>query len=230
MNGIERGTTSAYEVSLISRCNPSRAGAKSFTQSLRAQFGRPTGFWGRVAGMIMANRPSNKERNAWTVSLLDVQPDDRVLEIGFGPGLAIERISQIAHHGFVGGVDHSEAMLRQARNRNAAAIRQGRVDLRLGGVQELPAFGEPFDKILAVNSFQFWDAPLDRLKELRGLLNPGGVIAITMQPRWQGATNEDAQKVGKEIVAQLAQAGFSRVSQEIKPLKPASAVCVLGTR
>jgi SAM-dependent methyltransferase len=49
-----------------------------------AQFGRPTGFWGRGAGALMAYRSSNRRRNAWAVSLLDVQPSDRVLEIGLG--------------------------------------------------------------------------------------------------------------------------------------------------
>ena len=32
-------------------------------------------------------------RNTWVLSLLDVKPDDRVLEIGFGPGTEIQRVS-----------------------------------------------------------------------------------------------------------------------------------------
>ena len=50
---------------------------------VRAQFARPTGLSGRVVGWIMASRASNRRRNVWTVSLLDVQRHDRVLEIGF---------------------------------------------------------------------------------------------------------------------------------------------------
>src|SRR5262245_8870791 len=99
----------------------------------------------------MAHRSSNRKRNAWAVSLLDLQPDDRVLEIGYGPGLAIRELSRIAHAGYVCGVDHSELMLRQASRRNADAIRHGVVDLRLGSVDALPAFDAAFDKILAVN-------------------------------------------------------------------------------
>jgi ubiquinone/menaquinone biosynthesis C-methylase UbiE len=73
------------------------------------------------------------------VSLLDVQPDDRVLGIGFGSGLAILELSRIAHEGRVCGVDHSDLMVRQARRRNADGCRRGVVDLRLGSVDELPA-------------------------------------------------------------------------------------------
>ena len=38
---------------------------------------------------VMATRPSNLRRNEWTVRLLDIQPIDQVLAIGFGPGLAV---------------------------------------------------------------------------------------------------------------------------------------------
>src|SRR5215211_6503140 len=46
--------------------------------ALTAQGGHPTGIGGRVVGLMMANRASNRKRNAWVVSLLDVLPDDRV--------------------------------------------------------------------------------------------------------------------------------------------------------
>src|SRR5215207_9292668 len=103
------------------------------------QFGRPTGVWGRAAGLLMARRSSNRRRNAWTVSLLEVRPDDRVLEIGFGPGLAILELSRIARDGYICGIDHSELMLRQARSRNADGIGRGVVNLRLGSVDALPS-------------------------------------------------------------------------------------------
>ena len=138
-----------------------------------SQFHQPHGVGGRAAGWVMAHRESNRKRNVWAVGLLDVQPDDRVLEIGFGPGIAIEELARRATSGRVVGVDHSEVMVRQASRRNAAAVRDGRVDLRLGSAEALPAFDAPFDKILAVNSLMFWDDPVARLKQLRGLLRPG---------------------------------------------------------
>jgi len=54
-----------------------------------AQFRRPSGLLGRLAGWIMANRPSNIERNRWTVDLLNIKETDHVLKLGFGPGLSI---------------------------------------------------------------------------------------------------------------------------------------------
>src|SRR5215207_2474 len=103
------------------------------TAAVRAQFGRPTGFWGCAAGLLMAHRSSNRRRNAWAVSLLDVRPEDRVLEIGFGPGLAIRELGRLAAEGYVCGIDHSELMLRRAKRLNAEGpqARSGRSAARL---------------------------------------------------------------------------------------------------
>jgi SAM-dependent methyltransferase len=200
---------------------------KRIISHIRVQFGRPTGFSGRVVGWIMASRPSNRQRNVWTVSLLEIQRHDRVLEIGFGPGIAVREISRLAVEGYVCGLDHSEEMLRQATKRNAAAIRMGRVDLRLGSVDCLPVFAEPFEKVLAVNAIMFREQMIDRLKELRRVMRPGGRIAIAHQPRGPGATDATAEARGDEIAAALTQAGFSEVRIRTMRLKP-SVACAIG--
>ena len=56
----------------------------------------------------MAHRPSNRQRNGWAVALLDVQPADRILEIGFSPGPAIAELARrVDDTGHVHGIDHS---------------------------------------------------------------------------------------------------------------------------
>jgi ubiquinone/menaquinone biosynthesis C-methylase UbiE len=200
------------------------------TRALVSQFHQPHGFGGRAAGWVMAKRRSNRERNIWAVGLLNVQADDRVLEIGFGPGIAIQEFARRATSGHVVGVDHSEVMVHQARKRNAAAVSAGRVDLRLGSADALPAFDAPFDKILAVNSLMFWDDPVARLKELRELLRPGGQIAIAYQPRGPGSTNEAAARTGQEIAKHFAAVGLTEVRVETLALKPTNVGCVLGVK
>ena len=87
------------------------------------QAGHPRGAVGKMVAWLMAHRPSNRQRNRWVASLLDVQPTDRVLEIGFGPGLAIAELSRrVGPAGHVYGIDRSDVMLRQATKHNAAAI------------------------------------------------------------------------------------------------------------
>ena len=192
-----------------------------------AQFGRPTGLLGLAAGLLMAHRSSNRKRNEWAVSLLGVRPDDRVLEVGCGPGLAIRELVRIANAGYVCGLDHSEVMLRQARRRNADGLRRGIVELRLGSVDALPAFDAAFDKILAVNTVLFWARPDARLAQLRQRLRPGGLIAVAHQPRGPGASDESSAAAGREIAAALERAGFSPVRLETLGLSPA-VVCAIG--
>ena len=57
---------------------------------------QPRGAAGSVTGWVFAHRPSNRQRNGWAVSLLGVQPANRVLEIGFGPGLAVAELVRAA--------------------------------------------------------------------------------------------------------------------------------------
>jgi SAM-dependent methyltransferase len=195
--------------------------------AIRSQFMWPRGFAGWLAGWEMALWSSNRKRNVWAVGLLGVEPTDRVLEIGFGPGIAIRELSRRAKHGLVCGVDHSEVMVRQATRRNADAVRAGRVDLRCGSVEHLPAFEEPFDKVLAVNNMGMWREPNERLKELHSLMRPGGRIAIVSQPRCPGGTAETTVAAGREIAAHLTGAGFTCIRSDTLALKP-PVVCVIG--
>jgi SAM-dependent methyltransferase len=100
---------------------------------LLRMFGRPQGVLGRLGGIIMARM--NRNLAGRTIALLDVQPHDRVLEIGFGPGVGIELLSGVVSSGHVAGVDVSEEMVEQARIRNVEAIQRGKVELRRGSVE-----------------------------------------------------------------------------------------------
>ena len=196
---------------------------------LVSQFHRPHGMLGQLAGFVLAHRKSNRERNLWTLSLLDIQPGDRVLELGFGPGVSIAAASRLAPEGFVVGVDHSHTMLRMASRRNAAAIKAGRVQLIEASLAKLPPFEEPFDKVFAVNALQFVDEPLEVLRRIGEHMRPGGLIAITQQSRKPGATDRDSMRGAQDVALQLEEAGFDSVRIESLPLEPVCAACVLAT-
>jgi SAM-dependent methyltransferase len=195
--------------------------------TLVRQAHHPRGIAGWAIGRMFAHRPSNRRRNIWAVSLLDVRPTDRVLEIGFGPGIAIAELAARATRGHVFGVDHSQAMVRQAARRNAAAVRAGRVHLTRASVERLPSFGGPLDAVLAVNSMGFWPDPVERLGELRRLLRPGGRIALVSQPRCPGATRETTVRAARELQDSLTEAGFTGLRVETLDLAPPVA-CVLA--
>jgi hypothetical protein len=84
---VKRAVTAAVERAGI-------AAVRALNHDVVGQFGYPRAVAGSVAGWEMAHRPSNRHRHRWVVSLLDVQPAGRVLEVGFGPGVAIAELSR----------------------------------------------------------------------------------------------------------------------------------------
>ncbi|MDQ0463247.1 SAM-dependent methyltransferase [Caulobacter ginsengisoli] len=194
-----------------------------------AQFGRPVGFPGWLAGKLMASREGNKRRNAWTVDLLDIQPTDLVLEIGYGPGLGVEWAVAKVTNGLVVGFDHSDVMHGQARRRNQRAIELGHLLLRTGPLEAAAELGLRFDKAFCCNVAQFWPDPNAALAQFKALLKPGGRLAITYQPAGHGAKPADADRFAERWRGLLHAGGFRDVQVErLADLKPRPAVCLLA--
>src|SRR6266545_1708473 len=114
-----------------------------FRNFMIKQFSQPRGFVGKFIGNRMAK--GNVYDAKWTVSLLNIQPHNRILEIGFGPGVSTQMASEKASRGFVAGIDHSKTMVQAASKRNEAAIRSGLMELKHGDVSSLPYPDGSFD-------------------------------------------------------------------------------------
>jgi ubiquinone/menaquinone biosynthesis C-methylase UbiE len=177
----------------------------------------------------MATRSSNVQRNRWAVDQLAVRPADRVLEIGFGPGIAIEALVARVTEGTVHGIDHSELMVQMAARRNAQAVAEGRLRLTQASVADLDEDLAPLDLVLAVNNLGMWPDPPAQLKQLERLLRPGGRIAIGQQPRGTGADAETARRAGEKVAGLLAEVGLVHIETRQLDLDPPM-VLVVGTR
>jgi SAM-dependent methyltransferase len=116
------------------------------------QFGHPSGWFGGLAGLLMSRTVGD---DRWVVDLLNVQPTDRVLDVGCGPGVTLQLLAQRADAGFLAGVDPSDVMLRQASRRNRYVLNQGRLELRRATAQYLPFPDGAFNKVAAVHSYLF---------------------------------------------------------------------------
>lgn len=168
---------------------------------LMRAFGRPSGLLGRLGGHIMARL--NQDCAFWVIGLLKLQPSDKVLEVGFGPGLAIERLAEREPSAaFVAGVDVSCEMVEQAKKRNAEAIARGCVALRQGAAEHLPFDDATFDKAMAVNSMQVWSDAIAGLREIHRVLKPGSRIALGFTP-YSGQANRGLSEL-------LTAGGFSQ--------------------
>jgi ubiquinone/menaquinone biosynthesis C-methylase UbiE len=141
----------------------------------------PTGLWGRFIARVMAAETA--EANAHLLSLLNPQPTDHLLEIGFGHGRTIERAAALVPHGFVAGVDLSEEMIRMATHHLRQLIREQRVDLQLGDSAHLRYPDGRFDRVYSLHTLYFWSDPQEHVREIYRVLKPGGCFMIGFSPR-----------------------------------------------
>ncbi len=205
---------------------------------ISSKFRHPTGLFGRLVGNAMAR--NNEPAVNWTISLLNIQPSDRVLEIGFGPGVGIEYAAQKAVQGFVAGIDASATMVQVAQKRNAVAIQAGHVDLKHGEMSSLPFANESFDKAATIHCIYFWDNAIACLKEIHRILKPSGLLAVTFLPKdtWIKQQKPPVPPPdlftlynSDEIAQLLISAGFRNVQIESCPSSiKFSGDCVMGIR
>jgi|SRR5215510_736962 len=162
-------------------------------------FCMPEGIVGRIGGRLMS---LDRELPAWVLSLLELRRSDSLLEIGPGPGVGVELAATRAHR--VVAVDPSETMLAMARRRNRLQIESGRVELRLGTVDDLRFDDDTFDAAMAINCLHLWPDSVRGLKELARILRPGGRVAVAISRFSYASPN------GFET--QLSKSGFIDVS------------------
>ena len=82
-------------------------------QGIGAQLRNPSGRWGRMAGSVMAF--ANAKPNTLAVAALGMRDGESLLELGCGPGCALQDLLRLPHVARVIGLDWSEVMLAQSR-------------------------------------------------------------------------------------------------------------------
>jgi ubiquinone/menaquinone biosynthesis C-methylase UbiE len=100
--------------------------------------------------------------------------DERVLDLGCGTGVLLQRILDRYPGAQVTGVDLSLVMVALARRRLPESVR-----LEVADAEALPFASSSFDLVVSTSSFHFWPAPKQALAELRRVLRPGGRLVIT---------------------------------------------------
>lgn len=112
------------------------------------------------------------------VESMNIQPSDRVLEVGCGHGVAGSLICQRLHGGRYLAIDRSEKMIAAATKRNEAYVRAGIARFINDELESADLGEEKFDKVLAMRVRFFHDDP-DRARRLvEQWLAPGGELFV----------------------------------------------------
>lgn len=147
-----------------------------FTRTIAKHLRKPTGWFGRLVMAPVLNR-ANAALNRATIELLGVRPDDRVLEIGFGGGDMIARLSRRATRGLA-GLDYSPDVVARAARRFRAQVASGTITFVCASVEAMPYPDASFTKACTLNTVYFWPDPVLALREIRRVLTEDGVLAL----------------------------------------------------
>lgn len=163
-------------------------------------------------------------RITWAVDVMDVQPNDSVLEIGCGPGLGAEAICSRLQTGKLFAIDRSESGVDRTKRRCKRFIDAGRLTVRQIDLATLRVPVKRLDKVFAFNVNLFWVRDCtDEVALLHERVVPGGGVFLF----YEVGKLQSAREVIAKASASLSQGGF-RVS--VVENKDPAVVGIIGRR
>jgi ubiquinone/menaquinone biosynthesis C-methylase UbiE len=165
--------------------------------------------------------PLTPERFLWAAGLMNIQPDDHILEIGCGAGLLAGQIAIQLANGKLVAIDRSEAMLLKAQQRNREHVNSSRLKFLKGDFAELSLHEDAFDKVVAFNVSFFGKDPARALSLIRKVLKRGGCLYVFYQYPYD-ITLEAALPLRRK----LEEHNFSILEVQLKQLRPTAAFCI----
>jgi ubiquinone/menaquinone biosynthesis C-methylase UbiE len=116
------------------------------------------------------------------VDQLDIGPDDRVLEIGCGHGVAATLVCERLDEGRLTAVDRSPKMIEAATRRNAAYVDSGTAEFLVASLEDLDLGDRRFDTVFAVRVGLFHREPERARSLVEAWLAPGGEVFAFLDP------------------------------------------------
>lgn len=133
-------------------------------------------FWRPLGGRLLMGLtgPGTGEEHRVALSMLSIEPGDRVLDVACGPGNFSRDFARVASDGLVVGIDASASMLdvavRDAEAANVAYMR--------GDACSLPFRDGSFDAVCCFAALYLIEEPMRALAEIVRVLAPGGRVAL----------------------------------------------------
>ena len=152
----------------------------SFSTFFSRQARKPAGLFGRMVMSLVFDK-GNAFLNALVNDLMSVEPNDHILEIGFGTGKLIHTMARQLDTGRIQGVDFSETMVSIAQKRNRKYIDTGKVTLFECNFDETSFKTVEFSKACSVNTLYFWPKPEHTAEKIADLLKPGGRFVLAFE-------------------------------------------------
>lgn len=163
-------------------------------------------------------------RFIWAHGLLNVKPEQHILEIGCGAGLMAVPIAAQLKKGTYTGLDQSKAMLAKAQKRHALVMENGKVSFIASALKAAGLPPAHYDIIIAFNLPFVWKNSPAEFEKIKQALKPEGKFFVFYQAPYD--ITRDAALPVKNI---LLQNGFAISKVHFQKLNPVSAFGIEAT-
>lgn len=167
---------------------------------------------------IMEMNEDHKYISEFAFECVSVDGDAKILDIGCGGGVNIEKFLKITS-GNVDGLDHSEVSVAETVKRNRDEVERGRCSVIQADVTDMPISDESYDLVTAFSTIFFWPDIGETFKEVLRIIKPDGQFMIAQGT--DGHNPADAEWVdeiaglnvytAEELEEYLLYAGFKSV-------------------
>jgi SAM-dependent methyltransferase len=151
------------------------------------QVRKPTKWVGRLFLWMM--NLSHSGVTDWGLKHVAIEEGFRILDVGCGGGRTIEKLAALAAKGTVYGVDYAAGSVAASSAKNAQLIQEGRVEIARASVSRLPFAADKFDLVTAVETQYYWPDPVNDMREVLGVLKPGGTLVVIAESYRKGAND-----------------------------------------
>lgn len=150
-------------------------------KELARQLRKPEG----ETGIFIGNKMNEGNARMYQLAFdnLNLQDNDRILEIGFGNGKFIPDILAQAKDVRYAGIDFSPDMTAEAEKLIKEKNLSGKAEVKLANLSSIPYPDQSFDKVLTVNTIYFWENPAMDIREIYRVLKPGGALLLCFRPK-----------------------------------------------
>lgn len=146
----------------------------SVLKYLGSHFGNPRGFIGILTTKLI--NFGNQKLYKTVLDNINMEPENVVLDIGFGNGYFINKILKNKTSINICGIDISKDMVNYASKKNRRFIEKGSLKLSLTNIQETPFEDNKFDRAYTISTVYFWPDLKKCFAEVKRIIKPNGLF------------------------------------------------------
>jgi len=166
---------------------------------------------------------NHREISEFAFGIVNVGKNDRILDIGCGGGVNIEKFLKLTDSN-VDGLDYSEVSVEASIKQNRKAVDDGRCRIIQADVQDMPIDDEEYDLVSAFETIYFWPEIGESFKEVSRVIKPNGQFMIAQgtdgnhpdDEMWLATVEGMHVYTAEDLKEYLLNAGFSRVESYVK--------------